>query len=187
VLVRRHINPQLGHLRLDRLRAEHIERWLEGLTRAGVGLRTRQSALIRLRTALTVAVQRRHLGVNPAEHVEPRRALGEPGGQRLASRTPGASWPSSRTSPFFGRVYSVVARCWTAPRRDAGTQVTTWISARGICWFNAASTGSGARAHWCAKARSPTRATGRLATAHIDRAFGTGTRRFEADLVLPDG
>jgi len=70
VLVRRHITPQLGDIRLDRLRAEHIERWREQLKGAGVGLRTRQSALIRLRTALTVAVQRRHLADNPAEHVE---------------------------------------------------------------------------------------------------------------------
>jgi hypothetical protein len=38
VLVRPHVNPQLGDVRLDRLRAEHIERWLEGLTRVGVGL-----------------------------------------------------------------------------------------------------------------------------------------------------
>ncbi len=80
VLVRRHIMPQLGDIRLDRLRAEHIERWREELKAAGVGLRTRQSALIRLRTALTVAVQRRHLADNPAEHVE------APQGGRRAKR-----------------------------------------------------------------------------------------------------
>jgi len=90
VLVRRHITPQLGDVRLDKLRAEHIERWLEGLTRAGVGLRTRQSALIRLRTALTVAVQRRHLAVNPAEHVEP------PQGSRR-TRRPAPSLEDART------------------------------------------------------------------------------------------
>jgi integrase len=47
-----------------------------------VGLRTRQSALLRLRTALAVAVQRRHLAANPAEHVEPPR------GPRRAKRPP---------------------------------------------------------------------------------------------------
>jgi integrase len=82
VLVRRHITPRLGDIRLDRLRTEDIERWRDGLERAGVGLRTRQSALLRLRTALTVAVQRRHIGANPAEHVEPPR------GPRRAKRPP---------------------------------------------------------------------------------------------------
>jgi integrase len=75
VLVRLHIKPHLGNVRLDRLHTETIEKWLADLERSGVGLRTRQSALLRLRTALTVAVQRRRLGANPAEHVEPPRGI----------------------------------------------------------------------------------------------------------------
>jgi integrase len=75
VLVRLHIKPLLGSVRLDRLHTETIEHWLADLERGGVGLRTRQSALLRLRTALTVAVQRRRLGSNPAEHVEPPKGI----------------------------------------------------------------------------------------------------------------
>jgi integrase len=75
VLVRLHIKPHLGNVRLDRLHTETIEHWLADLERSGVGLRTRQSALLRLRTALNVAVQRRRLGSNPAEHVEPPKGL----------------------------------------------------------------------------------------------------------------
>jgi integrase len=76
ILVRRHIGPYIGQVRLDRLRAETIEQWLANLERAGVGLRTRQSALLRLRTAITVAVRRRKLGSNPAVHVEPPKGPG---------------------------------------------------------------------------------------------------------------
>jgi integrase len=78
VLARLHIKPLLGSVRLDRLHAETIEQWLADLERNGVGLRTRQSSLLRLRTALTVAVQRRRLGSNPAEHVEPPRGPKRP-------------------------------------------------------------------------------------------------------------
>ncbi|MGI9149645.1 MAG: site-specific integrase [Chloroflexota bacterium] len=76
VLVRLHIAPYIGDLRLGRLRTETIEAWLENLERAGVGLRTRQSALIRLRTAITLAVERSKLGSNPAVHVEPPKGNG---------------------------------------------------------------------------------------------------------------
>jgi integrase len=82
VLVRLHIQPYLGQMRLDRLQPVDIERWLETLEKRGVGFRTRQSALIRLRTALKAAVLRRKLALNPAEHVEaprqPRRARRPP-------------------------------------------------------------------------------------------------------------
>lgn len=75
VLVRLHIKPHLGNVRLDRLHTATIEQWLADLERSGVGLRTRQSALLRLRTALTVAVQRRRLSANPVEHVEPPKGI----------------------------------------------------------------------------------------------------------------
>jgi integrase len=75
-LVRLHIAPHMGEVRLDKLRTETVEGWLENLDRAGVGLRTRQSALLRLRTALTVAVDRRKTATNPAQHVEPPRGIG---------------------------------------------------------------------------------------------------------------
>ncbi len=100
MLVRRHIAPQLGDIRLDRLRAEHIERWREELKSAGVGLRTRQSAPIRLRTALTVAVQRRHLADNPAEHIE------APQGGRRAKRAA----PSVEDARSFLAIFEVLDR-----------------------------------------------------------------------------
>lgn len=46
VLVRLHIRPHLGNVRLDRLHTETIEHWLADLERSGVGLRTPQSALL---------------------------------------------------------------------------------------------------------------------------------------------
>src|SRR5919201_653074 len=95
VLVRRHITPQLGDIRLDRLRTEDIERWRDELERAGVRLRTRQSALLRLRTALAVAVQRRHLAANPAEHVEPPEAT------RRARRPPPSLEDARRLLAIF--------------------------------------------------------------------------------------
>jgi hypothetical protein len=51
-------NRTWGNERLDRLQPETIEEWLADLERSGIGLRTRQAALLRLRTARTVAGQR---------------------------------------------------------------------------------------------------------------------------------
>jgi integrase len=82
ILVRVHIDPALGHIRLGRLLTEDVEGWLEDLERRGTGVRTRQSALIRLRTALNVALARRRIGTNPAEHVE------APKTGKKAKRTP---------------------------------------------------------------------------------------------------
>jgi integrase len=78
ILVRRHIVPFLGDIRLDRLQLEAIEDWLAKLEDVGVGWRTRQSALVRLRTALSVAVQRRRLARNPATDAEPPQQARRP-------------------------------------------------------------------------------------------------------------
>src|SRR5258708_1281699 len=50
---RLHMKPYLGQIALDRLQPEELERWLRELDRRGVGVRTRQCCLSRLRTALT--------------------------------------------------------------------------------------------------------------------------------------
>jgi integrase len=70
VLVRVHIKPILGKVALDKLQVEDIERWMRELERRKVGVRTRQSALTRLRTALTLAMRRGHLVRNVAELVD---------------------------------------------------------------------------------------------------------------------
>lgn len=78
VLVRLHLKPLIGAISLKALEVEHVEGWLRELRKRNVGLRTRQVALSRLRTALNVALRRRQqtgLRFNPATLVEmPRGA-----------------------------------------------------------------------------------------------------------------
>jgi integrase len=69
-MVRCHIKPFLGGIPLVKLQPEHVESWLAQLQPTGRGLRTRQSALARLRTALNLAVKRSHIIRNPAELVD---------------------------------------------------------------------------------------------------------------------
>jgi integrase len=65
--VRRHIKPFLGTKILRKLHVEDVERWLRMLERDGRGVRTRQFALTRLRTALRLALKRGHVARNVAE------------------------------------------------------------------------------------------------------------------------
>jgi integrase len=74
IMVRCHIKPILGPIPLIKLQPEHVESWLRELQSSGRGLRTRQSALARLRTALNLAVKRSHIIRNPAELVEMPRS-----------------------------------------------------------------------------------------------------------------
>jgi hypothetical protein len=76
ILVRLHIVPYFGRIRLSKLMTEDVEAWLEHLEQRRAGLRTRQSALIRLRTALNVPLARHRISGNPAEHVEARKRVG---------------------------------------------------------------------------------------------------------------
>jgi integrase len=69
ILVRRHIQPYLGKVPLARLQVEHVEKWQRQLEQAGASAETRRAALVRLRTALNVAIQRSHLTRNVAELV----------------------------------------------------------------------------------------------------------------------
>jgi integrase len=66
ICVRVHIKPYMGNVRLTKLTTERVERWLRDLERDGRGVRTRQYAIQRLRTALTEAVARGHLVRNVA-------------------------------------------------------------------------------------------------------------------------
>jgi integrase len=67
VSVRCHIKPVLGTKILRKLQVEDVERWLRELARLGRGVRTRQFALTRLRTALKLALRRGHVARNVAE------------------------------------------------------------------------------------------------------------------------
>jgi integrase len=69
ILVRRHKKPYLGKIALAKLQVEHVEKWQRQLEQAGASAETRRAALVRLRTALNVAIQRSHLSRNVAELV----------------------------------------------------------------------------------------------------------------------
>lgn len=58
-VVRLHIKPGLGNASLRELEVDQVESWMRRMRDAGVGLRTRQVALARLRTALNFGLQRR--------------------------------------------------------------------------------------------------------------------------------
>jgi integrase len=70
VSVRRHIRPFFGSKILHKLQVEDVERWLRQLEALGRGVRTRQFALTRLRTALKSALRRGHVARNVAELVD---------------------------------------------------------------------------------------------------------------------
>jgi integrase len=72
---RLHIKPYLGQIALDKLQPEELERWLRELDRRGVGVRTRQCCLSRLRTALTLAMRRGYVVRNVAELVDPPASI----------------------------------------------------------------------------------------------------------------
>lgn len=54
-----HVKPHIGKIPLRQLDIDHVERWMKLLKTRNVGVRTRQFALARLRTALTFALARR--------------------------------------------------------------------------------------------------------------------------------
>jgi integrase len=70
IMVRKHIRPYLGTVALAKLQPEHVERWLRKLEAEGASMETRRSAMVRLRTALNLALKRGHLARNVAMLVE---------------------------------------------------------------------------------------------------------------------
>jgi integrase len=70
IMVRKHIKPYLGTVRLAKLQPEHVERWMRKLAAEGASLETRRSAMVRLRTSLNLAVKRQHVARNVAALVE---------------------------------------------------------------------------------------------------------------------
>jgi integrase len=69
IAIRCHIKPLIGRVPLAKLSVEQVEGMLRKLAASGVGLRTRQVALARLRTALELATARGHVARNVARLV----------------------------------------------------------------------------------------------------------------------
>jgi integrase len=69
-----YVLPGLGRLRLRDLTPMHLKKWLDGLKRAGVGLRTVELAGVTAHRLLESAVDLKLLGQNPANNKEVRKA-----------------------------------------------------------------------------------------------------------------
>lgn len=68
--VNQYLIPNLGRIRLTSLRPEHIRTMHDNMRGAGLAEASVRQAHAILKRALTVAVQERKLGVNPADHME---------------------------------------------------------------------------------------------------------------------
>lgn len=66
----RYINPYLGALKLEAIRAAHLDAWRRQLKEKGLSPSTIAGAHRRLRAALNVAVKRRMIARNPVDQVE---------------------------------------------------------------------------------------------------------------------
>jgi len=72
-MVRLHIAPAIGHVRLDKLQPEHVQQMLTALSAQGLSARTVQYARAILRRALNQAIRWRLLSVNVAVLVDAPR------------------------------------------------------------------------------------------------------------------
>jgi integrase len=72
-VVRTHVYPGIGSLRLDRVRTEHLRNLFADLERAGVGGRLREVAWLRLKSAFVFAVGRA-IAISPMETIPRPRA-----------------------------------------------------------------------------------------------------------------
>jgi integrase len=108
--VRVHLLPRLGIVRADRLTASHVHAMLADMERAGVGCRTRQLALLRLKQTLAWASDIELLRRSVAEKISPprcppseKRAL-TPSEQRdfLAAAEHDVLWPLWRVYLMTG-------------------------------------------------------------------------------------
>ena len=69
----RHIEPELGRIRLTKLTTPHVLSWLRAKKEAGVGAATMRRALALLKRALAQALHWQLIARNPAEGVKPPR------------------------------------------------------------------------------------------------------------------
>lgn len=74
VVVRRHITPHLGHIRLNKLTPEDVDKAWAAMLRAGISASVVQYAHLRLSKALTDAMRRQLIFRNPCQAISPPRA-----------------------------------------------------------------------------------------------------------------
>jgi|SRR5580700_183700 integrase len=93
-IIRKHINPYIGGLRLTSLRTEQITGLLNALRRAGTGQRTVQLAYVVLHAALAVAVRLGLITSNPSD------ACPKP----KVPRKPNTIWTKEQAQSFLNAV-----------------------------------------------------------------------------------
>jgi hypothetical protein len=136
VAIRLHIKPGLGAVALRELEVDQVEAWLRSMKARGVGLRMRQVALARLRTALNFGLQRRQqtglrynaaaLGrCRPARRPRCRRRTSS---TRARCWTPRAAIGSKRLSRSGSRSASAAVRS-----SDSSGRTSTWTPAPSRC------------------------------------------------------
>jgi integrase len=69
-LVRRHVSPHIGHLRLERVTTADVRGWLDTLAENGVGSRSRQYAFTVLSAALSGAAEAGDVRFNPCGPID---------------------------------------------------------------------------------------------------------------------
>ena len=77
VVVRLHITPHLGHIKLGKLEPEHIEKAWSDMLKAGKSASVVQYAHLRLSKALNDAMKRHLIYWNPCEVVSPPKSPGK--------------------------------------------------------------------------------------------------------------
>ena len=107
--VERILVPELGHLALERLRAEHVERLLTAMLESGRGLPTVRRVHATLRSALGYAVKTRRLDRNAAAGV-PLPTVRRPEVQPWSAAELAGFLRHSSTDRL-GPVYEVIAAC----------------------------------------------------------------------------
>ncbi|MFN2347777.1 MAG: tyrosine-type recombinase/integrase, partial [Dermatophilaceae bacterium] len=85
--VRRYIEPAIGKVRLDRLKADHVRAMLKGMEAEGLSAMTRQHAYAILHRALAVAVKEQRVTRNVAALVEVGQAPKNPHGSLSRAET----------------------------------------------------------------------------------------------------
>jgi integrase len=75
IMVRVHIIPHLGHIRLGRLAPEHIEKAYTAMQAQGKSASVVEHVHLRLSRALADATSRHHIPMNPCQAVTPPRVL----------------------------------------------------------------------------------------------------------------
>ena len=113
VAVRLHIVPSLGHIRLDKLTPEHVDKAWTARLRDGASASVVQYAHLRLSKALNDAMKRNLIFRNPCQGVSPPRASGKemhPPDAVAIHRLPGAAKNTEYYEPLYTAFYTGLRR-----------------------------------------------------------------------------